>query len=292
MSDALLRLEDLHNDAIWQHTVNVYEGGNEQNCGMYLKHPEIAVYLRVSTDDQTVESQKKSLRMFLLAEGIEIDECRFFIDEGVSAKKFPTFDKRPAGKEMMKAIQAGSVKKVYGTYVNRFFRRVAEGATWMDFMAKNHPDVEVKTSDCFASTKTSAGRMMWHTLLMVSEMENEQRSERTQGGMQRLQENLKKSSHAVFGWFFDENLQQMQPHWHQQAVIRHVHTAWNDNKGQSFSAIARDLTRWGIKTSTGKDFNQSTVRRLVKSPAKLHDQLHRFDPPKKMISAPFRNYKV
>ena len=292
MSEAQLRLQDLLNYAQFEDAVNVYEGGNQQNCGMYLKHPEIAVYLRVSTDDQTVESQKKSLRMFLLAEGVDIDECRLFIDEGVSAKKFPTFTNRPAGKEMMKAIQAGTVKKVYGTYVNRFFRRVAEGATWMDFMAKNHPDVEVKTSDCFADHKTSAGRMMMHTLLMVSEMENEQRSERTQGGMQRLQENLQKSSHAVYGWFFDEDLQQMQPHWHQQAVIRHVHTAWNNNMGQSFSAIARDLTRWGIKTSTGKDFNQSTVRRLVKSPAKLHDQLHRFDPPKRMISAPFRTYKV
>lgn len=292
MSDALLRLEDLQNNAIWQDTVNVYESGNKLNCGMLLKHPEIAVYLRVSTDDQTVESQKKTLRMFLLAEGIDIDECRLFIDDGVSAKKFPTFTNRPAGKEMMKAIKAGSVKKVYGTYVNRFFRRVAEGATWMDFMALNHPDVEVKTSDCFASTKTSAGRMMWHTLLMVSEMENEQRSERTKGGMQRLQEALKKSSHAVFGWFFDEDLQQMQPHWHQQAVIRHVHTAWNDNKGQSFSSIAKDLKRWNIKTSTGKEWNDASVRRLVKRPAQLHDQLHRFDPPARMISAPFRTYKA
>jgi hypothetical protein len=132
---------------------------------------------------------------------------------------------------------------------------------------------------------------MWHILMAFSMGENIQLGVKTQSGMDRLQENLKKSSHAVFGWYYDEDLEKMQPDWHQQGVIRHVHAAWNDNKGQSFSAIARDLNRWNIKTSTGKDFNQSTVRRLVKSPAKLHLQLHRFTEPKAMLKAPFRNYK-
>jgi DNA invertase Pin-like site-specific DNA recombinase len=162
---------------------------------------------------------------------------------------------------------------------------------WLDQMAKDHPQVVIKTSDCFADSNSSAGRMMWHTLLMVSEMENEQRAERTQSGMQRLQEALQKSSHAVFGWFWNEDDGRMNPCWHQQAVIDHVHTAWNDNKGQSFSAISRDLNKWGVKTATGKQWTQSAVRRLVKAPAKMQDQLHQFTRPKRLISAPFRYYR-
>lgn len=293
MSDALLSPEDLHNPAQFNESVKVYLGGHNHDSGMSQKtlmHPNVAVYLRVSTGDQTVASQMMKLRPFLQAEGYDVDECSVYIDAGVSAKKHPSFDSRPAGKRMIADIKAGKITHVYGTYVNRFFRRVANGATWLDFMQKNHPKIQIKTSDAFVSTSTSQGRMIWHTLLMVSEMENEQRAERTASGMQRLQESLKKSSHAVFGWFYDSFIKQMQPCWHQQQIIKYVHQAWNDNKGQSFSAIARDLNRWGIKTSTGKQWNQSGVRRLVKKPSQMQDQLHQFSEPARLITAPFRTY--
>ena len=72
----------------------------------------------------------------------------------------------------------------------------------------------------------------------------------------------------------------MNPDWHQQAVIQHVKDSWNDNKGQSFASIARDLNDWNIKTSTDRSWTSGGVTRLVKKPAKLHDQLHQFTPPK------------
>lgn len=280
MSDAILNPIDLQNEAIFQETVKVYLSGSNHELGMPKKHEDVAVYLRVSTGDQTVESQLIGLRGFLMAEGYDVEECSLYIDEGVSAKSYPNFTDRPAGKQMMEDIADGKIKRVYGYAVNRFFRRMAQGATWLDYMAAKHPNVIVKTQDCFMDQNTSQGRMQWHCLLMVSEMENEQRAERTQSGMQRLQENLQKSSHAVFGWFWNGPEGRMNPCWHQQAVIEHVKTAWNDNKGQSFSAISRDLNNWGIKTSTGKQWTQSAVRRLVKAPAKMQDQLHQFTPPK------------
>lgn len=281
MSDAILNPIDLQNEAIFQETVKVYLSGSNHHSEMPPKqHEDVAVYLRVSTEDQTVESQLASLRPYLLIEGYHVEDCSLYIDDGVSAKANPNFTDRPAGLEMMKDVASGKIKTIYGFKVNRFFRRVAEGATWMDEMARKHPHVVVKTMDCFASISQSAGRMMWHTLLMVSEMENEQKSEQTKAGQQRKQEQLGKSSHAIFGWYWNEDAQQMWPCWHQQAVIDHVKTAWNDNKGQSFSAISRDLNKWGIKTATGKQWTQSAVRRLVKKPAQMQDQLHQFTPPK------------
>jgi len=280
MSDVILNPIDLQNETIFEETVKLYLSGNNHELEMPKKHENVAVYLRVSTGDQTVDSQLMKLRPFLLAEGYDVDECSLYVDDGVSAKSHPNFTDRPAGSDMMQDVADGKITIIYGTYVNRFFRRVANGSAWMDLMAKEYPQVIIKTSDCFASTTSSAGRMMWHRLLMVSEMENEQRAERTQGGMQRLQEQLKKSSHAVYGWFWNEDDGRMNPDWHQQAVIQHVKDSWNDNKGQSFSAISRDLNNWGIKTATGKEWSQSSVRRLVKQPAKMQDQLHQFTPPK------------
>lgn len=281
MSDAILNPIDLQNEAQFEDAVKVYLSGRNNDPEMNtIAHPEVAVYLRVSTGDQTVESQLNRLRHFVMAEGYDVDSCSIYIDDGISAKSYPNFTDRPAGSQMMADVESGRIKVIYGTYVNRFFRRVAQGAMWLDQMAKDYPHVVIKTSDCFADSNSSAGRMMWHTLLMVSEMENEQRAERTQSGMQRLQENLQKSSHAVFGWFWNGQDGRMNPCWHQQAVIKHVKDAWNDNKGQSFSAISRELNNWGIETATGKQWTQSAVRRLVKAPAKMQDQLHQFDPPK------------
>jgi len=280
MSDAILRPYHQQNEQIFQEQLLSQIGDDNLHNPMPKKHEDVAVYLRVSTGDQTVDSQLMKLRPFLLAEGYDVDECSLYVDDGVSAKSYPNFTDRPAGSDMMQDVADGKVSKIYGTYVNRFFRRVAQGSAWMDEMAKNHPHVVIKTTDCFSSTTSSAGRMMWHTLLMVSEMENEQRAERTQGGMQRLQEQLKKSSHAVFGWFFNEDEQRMNPNWHQQAVIQYVKDAWNDNKGHSFSKIARDLNDWGIPTSTGRQWTSSGVSRLIKKPSKMQDQLHQFETPK------------
>lgn len=280
MSDAILSPYHVQNEQIFQEYLEPHNGDSILPSGMTIKHPEIAVYLRVSSKDQTVESQLSSLRPYLMIEGYDVQECSLYIDDGVSAKANPNFTDRPAGSEMMADVKNGKITTIYGFKVNRFFRRVAEGAQWMDLMSRKFQNVQVKTMDCFASISQSAGRMMWHTLLMVSEMENEQKSEQTVGGMQRKQEQLGKSSHAVYGWFWNEDEQKMNPDWHQQAVIQHVKDSWNDNKGQSFASIARDLNDWNIKTSTGRSWAAGGVTRLVKKPSKMQDQLHQFTPPK------------
>ena len=295
MSAATLRLEDLQNEAQFSDAVNVYEGGIEHNPSMSKKTPHVAVYLRCSTMKQfrngAIDTQRLSMEYLLRGMGYDIDECSIYIDAGVSAKQYARIESRPAGKQMMDDVEAGLIKNIYVYSISRLFRNVAAGATWLEYMITKHQSIEIKSGDCPYDANDADGRTMWHLLMSFSMGENLQLGKKTQSGMDRLQEDLKKSSHAVFGWYYDEDLEKMQPDWHQQAVIRHVHTAWNDNKGQSFSAISRDLKRWNIKTSTGKDFNQGTVRRLVKKPARLHEQLHRFTEPKAMLKAPFRNYK-
>jgi len=307
MSDALLSPTCLQNEEIFQESVNVYIGGHNQHCGMptnNLKHPNVAIYLRCSTEDQSVASQRLLLEPILRMNGFEIDECEFYIDKGVSALKNPAFTDRAEGTRLMGDIMAGRIDYLFGFKVDRMFRRMEQGSAWMNLMAKHWPKVKVITSDCNQPLNTSGGRKWWHFCLLLAEDENTVISERTSGGMMHKSECLEKTSHAVFGWEeYDSgkrNITQgrdvgalilMRPCWHEQAVIAWVKENYADKRnGLSYAAIAKKLNNWGIRTATGREWSSSSVSSIIKRPAKLHDQLHQFEQPK-LIQAPFRTFK-
>ena len=94
----------MQNEQTFQDLVNLQIGLRTSKEGM-KQHSNVAVYLRCSTDDQTVDAQRMSLNPFLQMNGFNIDECELYIDEGVSAKKFPSFTDRPEGSRLMKDIE-------------------------------------------------------------------------------------------------------------------------------------------------------------------------------------------
>ncbi|MDA8838601.1 recombinase family protein [Candidatus Poseidoniales archaeon] len=145
MSDAILRPYHVQNPLIFQEQVASQIGANNNEDGMSKKHPEVAVYLRCSSDDQTVASQRHSLSNYLMAHGLEIDECSIYIDEGVSAKRYPSFTDRPDGSRLMQDIEKGTIKTVWGFKVDRFFRRVSAGSTFIEYMDDKHPNVTILT---------------------------------------------------------------------------------------------------------------------------------------------------
>jgi DNA invertase Pin-like site-specific DNA recombinase len=148
MSDALLSPNYLQNSDVFQELISSQIGDNNSPLGMQeIQHPNVAVYLRVSTGDQTVEAQKLRLTSLLAVEGYDINQCMLYIDDGVSAKRKPAFTDRPEGSRMMQDVSDGKITKIYGTYVNRFFRRVSQGAMWLDEMKDTYPNVIIKTSD-------------------------------------------------------------------------------------------------------------------------------------------------
>ena len=303
MSDAILRPYRVQNSEIFQEQIHSQIGANKNGMGMNnntLKHPQVAVYLRCSTEDQSVAAQRMSLGGFLRFHGIEIDECNFYIDEGVSAKKYPSFTDRPDGSRLMEDIAAGKITQLFGFKVDRFFRRMEQGSAWMNTMKKSFPHVSVITSDCNASLQTSAGRKWWHFSLLLAEDENEARAERTTGGMQFKSERLEKTSHSVFGWeeydSGERNITQgrdkgalikMRPCWHEMAVRNWI---LENPDGLSANKIASKLNQWGIPTATGRLWSASTVRSQKSRPAKLHEQIHQFEEPKRMLHPPFRNF--
>jgi len=306
MSDATLRTITLQNEEIFQESVKLYLSGHNHDSGMHIpiKHPNVAIYNRMSSNKQERHSQEFAMRQFANVMGFDYDECNIYNDDAVSALKNPSFEDRDEGKRLMQDIANGTIDTVYSFKVDRLFRRMAQGASWMDLMAKKYPKVKVITTDCAMPMDTSQGRMMWHMLLMLSENENTKRQERTQSGMQSKTERLEKTSSAVFGWSeYDSGqrnftngkdvgpLIKMEPCWHEQAVIDYVHQAWKMDKGDSFSKIARSLNKWHIPTAMGKEWSPTAISRLIKKPSAYQDQLHQFERPKRLIKAPFRGFK-
>jgi len=301
MSDSTLSPYYLQNQLLWSENVNLKIESQISSVGMskQLSHPEVAVYLRCSHEDQSVDAQQRSLQTYLLAQGLDLHQCNIYVDEGVSAKKHPSFTDRAEGSRLIADIESGKITTIWGFKVDRFFRCVASGATWIKHMNKKYPHVKIFTQDCQAPTNTAAGRSLWHLLLMIAENENESRSERTGGGMQHKQELLQKTSHAVFGWEEYDSGQQnitqgkvvgrlimMRPNWHEWAV-----RDWILNNHLTAAKTAEFLTSWGIPTATGRAWTKSSVHSQRNRPAKLHDQIHQFTIPNKLIQPPFRTFK-
>ena len=300
MSDATLSPYHVQNEEIFQELVNLKIGLRTSSTGMSKKHPNVAVYLRCSHKSQNTDAQEASLTKYLLAHGLDLEECEIYRDTAVSAKQYPNFSDRTEGSRLLKDIESGKIDTVWGFKVDRFFRKLAAGATWIEHMNEKYPKVKVFTQDCQAPLNTSAGRTLWHLLLMMSEGENESRSERTLGGTQNKRELLQKSSHACFGWEeYDSgkrNITQdrdvgplicVRPNWHEWAVRE-----WIKEELGNLSAakIASKLNGWGIPTATGREWSESSVRSQIKKPAKLHDEIHQFTIPK-LIQPPFRTFK-
>jgi len=299
MSNATLRPYIVQNEQVFQEQLNLQIEGRTDDDRM-LKHPNVAIYLRCSSDDQTVDAQQAKLTTYLMAHGLDINECNLYVDEGVSAKTYPSFTDRTEGSRLIADIESGKIDTVWGYKVDRFFRRVSAGSVWIEMMSKKYSNVEILTMDCQAPTNQAAGRTLWHLLLMIAENENEARGERTGGGMQVKQENSEKNSHSVFGGeeydSGERNITQgrdvgalilMRPNWHEWAV-----RTWmiENPDGLSYPAMARKLNQWKIPTATGRPWTNSSVRSQVKKPAKMHDQIHQFTIPK-LIQAPFRTFK-
>lgn len=84
----------------------------------------IAVYMRVSTDDQTTDSQELELRAFLTREGIDPDRVSWFrdtISSQADRSKWVEFQK------MQEMVERGLIDRVVVYHLDRVARRTIDG---------------------------------------------------------------------------------------------------------------------------------------------------------------------
>lgn len=135
-----------------------------------------AAYLRVSTDEQTVENQRADVLALCEARGWA---PVWFTDEALSGK---TTD-RPAYLEMMKAARQGKIKAVVVWKFDRLGRTVRQLVTDLDdFSAWGVALVSCRDN---VDTTTPMGRAMFGIIAVLAQMERDSISERTRAAYGR-----------------------------------------------------------------------------------------------------------
>jgi DNA invertase Pin-like site-specific DNA recombinase len=134
-----------------------------------------AIYTRVSSDSQKVDAQKSELREFATRRGWNV--VHIFSDSGISGAK----ESRPALNELLKACRQRKCDVVLVWKFDRFARSVKQLVTTLHLFHELGIDFVSLTEQI--DTSTAMGKMTFHVLGAIAELERSLIAERTVAGL-------------------------------------------------------------------------------------------------------------
>jgi hypothetical protein len=168
--------------------IECYFGHNTPlNFALILKQEiimRVAFYLRVSTDDQTIQNQRRDLDE--VAERLGWDVVAVYADEGISGSKGR--DGRPGFDDLMKASVRKEFDMIAAWSVCRLGRSLQD---LVGFLAEiNDRGIDLYLHKQGLDTSTPTGRMMFQMLGVFSEVERVMISERVKAGLARTDKKI------------------------------------------------------------------------------------------------------
>ncbi|PHZ85932.1 recombinase family protein [Paremcibacter congregatus] len=145
----------------------------------------VALYLRVSTNEQTTENQLRDLRDVATRQGWDLIEI--YEDHGISGAK--DRDKRPAYDAMLKAATQRKFDMIMAWSVDRLGRSLKGLVGFMDEL--NALNVDLYLHQQALNTSTPAGKAMFQMCGVFAEFERSMIQERVKAGLQRAKANGK-----------------------------------------------------------------------------------------------------
>lgn len=139
----------------------------------------VALYLRVSTDQQTVENQRRELQT--IADRLGWNVVAILADEGISGSKGR--DQRPAFNTLMTMITRREIDMVACWSVDRLGRSLQHLVAFLAEINDRGVDLYIHTQGL--DTSTPAGRAMFAMLSVFSEFEKSILRERVMAGLAR-----------------------------------------------------------------------------------------------------------
>ena len=143
----------------------------------------VAIYLRVSTDKQTTDNQRRELEA--VAERSNWKVVQVYEDAGISGGKGR--DKRPGLDAMMKAVNAKEFDRVAAWSVDRLGRSLTDLLGILQSL--HEKDVGLFLHQQGLDTTTTAGRAMFQMLGVFAEFERGIIRERVNAGLARARQN-------------------------------------------------------------------------------------------------------
>lgn len=141
----------------------------------------VALYARVSTNDQTTENQLPDLRRYVEARGWQL--TREYVDHGVSGSK----DRRPALDELTTAVRRHEVDAVVCWRLDRLGRNLRHLVLLLDEWRERN--ITFVTIGEGIDTSTAAGRLVAGVLASIAEFERARVQERVRAALNRIRAN-------------------------------------------------------------------------------------------------------
>lgn len=139
----------------------------------------VALYLRVSTHEQTTDNQRRELEAVAQRAGWEVVEV--FEDAGVSGAKGR--DKRPAYDAMLRAVTRREVDMVAAWSVDRLGRSMQDLTAFLGELHGRGADLYLHQQAL--DTTTPSGRAMFGMMAVFAEFERAMIVERVNAGLAR-----------------------------------------------------------------------------------------------------------
>ena len=139
----------------------------------------VAIYLRVSTDRQTSDNQRRELEAIAARSGWQI--VKVFEDAGISGAKGR--DKRPGLDAMLKAVNAREFDMVAAWSVDRLGRSLTDLLSILQGLHEKGVDLFLHQQGL--DTSTTAGKAMFQMLGVFAEFERGIIRERVNAGLAR-----------------------------------------------------------------------------------------------------------
>ena len=150
----------------------------------------VALYLRVSTDDQTVENQRQALTQACERRGWRVEAE--YVDAGISGAK-GRYD-RPGFDRLHKAIVRGKFDVVAAWSVDRLGRSLQDLVAFLGELQGVGVDLYLDRQG--VDTSTPAGKAMFHMLGVFAEFERSLIVERVRAGIARAKREGTRSGKA------------------------------------------------------------------------------------------------
>lgn len=133
------------------------------------------VYLRVSTEDQSLDSQRLQIQRYLSSHDLQVEFYEEFASGG-STKK------RPVYQRLMREVKRGEIGHIYVYKLDRFSRNTKDFLIAHEVMEENKTKF-ISISDNL-DFSTPVGRMFAQMLSIFAEFERNQLISRTKAGLE------------------------------------------------------------------------------------------------------------
>ena len=221
-----------------------------------------AVYIRVSTDEQTElspESQMEKIQEYARREGIVILQDQIYVDAGISGKKA---EKRP---EFMRMIAAAKEKDCPFTVLlvwkfSRFARNQEESIFYKSILrSKCGVDVVSISEPLIAG---HFGSLIERIIEWMDEFYSIRLSEEVKRSMEVNARRGKLQATAAFGYHVKDG--HLVPDPEEAVIIQRIFNSFIAGKG--LFPIAKELNVMGVKTHRGNAFENRTVEYIQRNP--------------------------